>query len=458
MRTLFFAPALVVAALAAPLVLTPRTASANGRFPLADQLVVDPKDPSHLVLRTTFGILESSNAGARWSWICEAAVGYGGTQDPAIGVMADGSILAGVFEGLALSHDRGCSWAFAPEPLAAEYTIDVSVHRDDPSRAVAITSTGTGSGFHVILAETKDNGVTWSQAGNALLSDLIALTVDVTPSMPERVYASGLVGKALAPALERSDDRGVNWTRTYLDAAYAKGVPFIAAIDPQNPDRVYVRLSGTTADGTMPLDRLLVSDDGAATFKEAYVGSGDLLGFALSPDGKRVAIGGPKDGIRIADATDLAFQQVSEIFTRCLTWTAEGLYACGNEFQNGFTVGLSKDEGKTFTPIYHLKDICPLECPAGAKTPAACKESWPGIAATLGIEPAACGGVATTSSGASSGGNSSGGAGASSGGGDDGGCGCRLGSSPRDEAVLATITGALGLACARRARRRRRAR
>ncbi len=453
MRTLSVAPLLLGAALAAPVLLSPKTAAANGRFPLADQLVVDPSYPAHLVLRTTYGIVESSDAGAYWSWICEAAVGYGGTQDPAMGVMADGTILAGVFEGLAVSHDRGCSWSFAADPLSAEYAIDVSVHRDDPSRAVAITSTGTGSGFHVIVAETKDNGVTWAQAGNALMNDLIALTVDVTPSQPDRIYVSGLVGKALAPALERSDDRGLNWTRTYLDAAYAKGSPFIAAIDPQNPDRVYLRLSGTTADG-MPLDRLLVSDDGAATFKEVYAGAGDLLGFALSPDGKRVAIGGPKDGIHIADAADLVFQQVSTIYTRCLTWTAAGLYACANEFQDGFTLGLSKDEGKTFTSIYHLKDICPLECPAGAKTPNACKESWPGIAATLGIEAGACGSAATTSSSATSGGASS----SSSDGSDDGGCGCRLGASPREEAALASLAGALGLACARRARKRRAAR
>ncbi|UQA60800.1 sialidase family protein [Polyangium aurulentum] len=448
MRTLRLLPA----ALAASVLFAPQSASANGRFPLADQLVVDPSDPSHLVLRTTYGIVQSTNGGSSWSWTCESAVGYGGTQDPAIGVLADGTILAGIFEGLAVSHDRGCSWAFAAAPLESEYTIDVSVHRDDPSQAVAITSTGKGdNGFHVILAETKDNGATWSQAGNAILSDLIALTVDVTPSMPERVYASGLVGKALAPALERTDNRGMSWTRTYLDAAYAKGVPFIAGIDPTNPDRVYLRLSGTTADNTMPLDRLLVSDDGAATFKEVYAGEGDLLGFALSPDGKRVVIGGPKDGIRIADAVDLVFEKVSSVYTRCLTWTAAGLYACGNEFQDGFTVGLSNDEGKTFKPIYHLKDICPLECPAGAKSPEACEQSWPGIAATLGIEPPACGIVGPTTSSASSGGASA----SSGGGGDEGGCGCRLGSSPREEAVIASIACGLGLGLARRARRRR---
>ncbi|MDI1437080.1 WD40/YVTN/BNR-like repeat-containing protein [Polyangium sorediatum] len=389
------------ATIAAISLLAPAASHANGRFPIADQLVVDPKDPAHIVLRTTYGILETSNTGSSWSWICEGAVGYGGTQDPAIGVLADGTILAGVFEGLSVSHDRGCAWGFVEAPLKDEYVIDVSVHRDDPTRAVAITSTGKGTdGFHVIIAETADSGGTWTQAGKPLLSDFIALTVDVTPSNPQRLYASGIVGKSFAPAIERSDDRGETWTRTYLDAAYAKFVPFLAAIDPQNPDRVYLRLSGD------PVDKLLVSDDAGATFTEAFTGTDDLLGFALSPDGTRVAIGGPKDGVQIANTADLAFQKVSSIYTRCLTWTTAGMYACGNQFVDHFTVGFSKDEGKTFENIYNLPDICPLECGEGATTPTACLMTWPGIAATLGIDPSACGGIgAGSGSGSGSGGS-----------------------------------------------------
>ncbi|MDC3952938.1 MYXO-CTERM sorting domain-containing protein [Polyangium jinanense] len=437
MRLLPFA-----AAIAALSLLVPAESHANGRFPIADQLVVDPKDPSHIVLRTTYGVLESSDAGGTWSWICEGAVGYGGTQDPAIGVLGDGTILAGVFEGLSVSHDRGCSWGFVQDPLKDEYVIDVSVHRDDPSRGVAITSTGKGTdGFHVILAETADNGATWTQAGTPILSDFIALTVDVAPSKPERIYASGIVGKSFAPAIERSDDRGATWTRTYLDASFASGVPFLAAIDPQNPDRVYLRLSAD------PVDKLLVSEDAGASFTEVFTAADDLLGFALSPDGTRVAVGGPKDGVQIANAADLAFQKVSDIYTRCLTWTTAGIYACGNQFDDGFTVGFSKDEGKTFENLYNLPDICPLACGEGATTPAACLMTWPGIAATLAIDPCACDGSGAVTCG----------------GGDGGvprelepagGCDCGLGSA--SSASGAAVVAGLGALVLRLRRRRAR--
>jgi len=437
-----FLPVALAAAPFALSLLSSREALANGRFPIADHLVIDPNDPSHLVLRTTYGVLETSDAGASWGWTCEAAVGYGGTQDPAVAILADGTVLAGVFEGLAVTHDRGCAWAFAEGPLKGEYIIDVSTQKEDPSRGVAMTSTGTGSGFHVIVAETADNGVTWTQAGSALMNDFIALTLDTAPSNPKRIYASGLVGKALAPTLERSDDRGVTWTRIYLDPTWAKDVPFLSAIDPTNPDRLYVRLSGD------PIDRLLFSSDGGVTFSEIFTGQDDLLGFALSPDGSRVVVGGPKDGVYIANTSDHVFTQQSALYTRCLAWSDAGLYACGNEFTDMFTLGLSNDEGKTFKPIYHLKDICPLVCPDGSPTPPACVQTWPSIAATLGIPAEQCGGSSPSSSSSSS---SSGGAPEPLEGGGGCECGVDRSSGPKGAALLVLIS-AFGLARQRRRR------
>lgn len=427
------------AALAAFSFLAPSSSLANGRFPLADQLVVDPQDPSHLVLRTTYGLLTSADAGGTWRWVCEAAVGYGGTQDPAIGILADGTVLAGIFEGLSITHDRGCSWAFAPAPLAGEFVIDVSVHRDEPSRAVAITSTGMGTGFHVILAETSNNGATWTQAGIAINSDMISLTVDVAPSKPERVYVSGVVGKVYAPAIERTDDRGMAWTRTFFDAAYAKETPYIAGVDPTNPDRLYVRLSGTDT------DHLLFSDDGAQTFTEIFSTASDLLGFALSPDGKRVAVGSPVDGILIASTSDHAFQKVSSVQSRCLTWTSAGIYTCANEFADMFTVGLSTDEGKTFTTLYKLPEICPLDCPTGTSVKDKCASAWPPLAATLGIDSATCGIVTSSSSSSSS---SSGSMEPTTG--NNGGCACDVTQSFGQTSASVLALGSLVIALMRR--------
>ncbi|HEY0464521.1 MAG TPA: hypothetical protein VGC79_09945, partial [Polyangiaceae bacterium] len=75
---------------AALLFCAPRPASANGRYPKADQLAIAPDDPQFLAVRTTFGVLVSHDSGQNWDWICERALGYSGVQDPTLGLMERG--------------------------------------------------------------------------------------------------------------------------------------------------------------------------------------------------------------------------------------------------------------------------------------------------------------------------------------------------------------------------------
>src|SRR2546428_3919761 len=97
------ATALAVLAAQAP-------ALANGRYPAAGQIIVDPSDPTSIVVRATYGILTTRDGGQRWSWICEASVGYGGSEDPMMGITKDSSMLARTFEGLSATHDPSCHW------------------------------------------------------------------------------------------------------------------------------------------------------------------------------------------------------------------------------------------------------------------------------------------------------------------------------------------------------------
>ena len=69
----------------------------NGRFPKADMLVSVPEsDGRDLYLRSTFGILVSHDAGKRWEWICEEALGFSGTWDPPIALSRSGVLYVGV--------------------------------------------------------------------------------------------------------------------------------------------------------------------------------------------------------------------------------------------------------------------------------------------------------------------------------------------------------------------------
>jgi len=434
-------------AIAAVITMAAGSAHANGRFPYANQLLVDPGNADRIVVRTTYGILQTFDAGKTWNWLCEKSVGYGGTLDPALGVTKNGTTIAGIFDGLSVTRDRGCSWATSGAPLDKEYVIDVAVEANDPTHAVALTSTGLGSGgFHVIVAESLDDGKTWTQAGVDLPTDFNSETLDVAPSDTNRIYVSGIVGTPRAGFIERSDDRGKSWSRLGVDLAGTKA-PFIAAIDPVDPNLLYVRLDGD------PEDHVLVSADGGKSWKEIYKSTGDLLAFALSPDGSKLAIGGPKDGLLVASRTDYVFQKVQSavgeagktLGPRCLTWSGPNLYVCASEYPDGFTVGVSVDDGKTFKAIHHLSDLSELKCGAATSTGSACPSLWASVQDSIGQERDA--GADASHTGTRPGKT-------------DSNCGCRLvaprayGSGAGSVAWLALLV--TSRVCRRRSHRRRR--
>jgi hypothetical protein len=416
-------------------VLGATSASANGRFPAAGQVVIGPTNPQHLVVRATYGILQSTDGGASWGWICEDSVGYGGVEDPAVALTAGGTLLAGIFEGLAVSHDLGCSFAFEGGPLAEQYVIDVTIEPNAPSHALAITSSGGGGGFHVVLVESLDDGATWAQAGVAVDTQFLALTVEVAASDPDRIYLSGLFGADYEGAVARTDDRGQSWSITPFDLQGGNGA-YIGAVDPNDPDRLWVRVDHDQDDA------LYVSDDGAQTWTKVAEATGEMLGFALSPDGQSIAIGGPDFGLWVASSADHEFTQAAQIEVKCLKWPATALYACADEFADGFTIGRSVDLGETFESLYNLPDLAPLECAAETSTGKTCPANWPPVAETLGITGSG-GGSSASSSGA-------GGSGAD----DDDDSGCALARAPARRGFVGVVV-AVGAGLMWRRRRKR---
>jgi MYXO-CTERM domain-containing protein len=420
---------LLAAALA--VLAVPAVASANGRFPAAGQIALDPADPNTLLVRATYGLLVTHDHGQRWSWICEGSVGYGNIEDPMMAYTADGTLIAGVFEGLAVSHDSGCQFDFLAGGLDKKYVIDLSTERADPSKGVLIISNSSGQNdagmgtFLTQLWETSDNAKTWTQAGVSLPDLFLGLTVDAAPSDRNRVYLSGRYGPPdYAGALERSDDRGATWQDLPIPGTDSTHLPYIGGIDPTNPDVVYVRIDSD------PSDQLVVTRDGGHTWSQVFSSVGNLSGFAVSPDGSTLALGGEKDGVWMATTNTLQFTRVSNVGVRCLTWSLSGLYACADEFVDKFTVGVSVDRGASWTPLMHLSNLCgPLACGAGSSTGKVCPPLWSTIKATINAQPCDSSAAGPLATGVTGAGGSTGAGGGSSGG---HGCSCR-GSAPGTE-------------------------
>lgn len=339
----------------AALLCAPRAAFANGRFPASNAVVFSPADEHTVMVRVTFGLLVSHDDAKSWRWICERAIGFSGLEDPTYVVTKSGAIVAGLFDGIRVSRDGGCTWD--------RVTVDARVFADLATRSdgaiIALSSSydrhsDAGSLYKSQLYISTDDAKTFTPIGAKLDETLLAETVDVAPSDPKRFYISAVRGvdSTRKGVLLVSNDSGAHWTERAFDLEGKELAPFIAAVDPQHADRMFLRTSAAAASPT----RLVVTEDAAKTYRKLYDAKGPLLGFALAPDGS-IHIGGPDDGL-LGGPID-ALKSESKLKVQCLAQNGNTLWACSNE-ASGFIAG----SGSPLTARLHLKDIAaPLECP-----------------------------------------------------------------------------------------------
>jgi photosystem II stability/assembly factor-like uncharacterized protein len=426
------------------------SASANGRYPYAQQLLVDPGDPDRLWLRATYGILTSADRGKSWDYICEAAVGYSTQEDPMLAVTADGKVFAATVEGVLVTPDHGCSWSASPG-IGNRYVRDLAVEGDGKHVLALTTVTETNGNYDLVVYRSDDRAESFSALG-AVSKDLIGLTVDPAPSDSSRIYVTGTV-YPFAPAadagsskldaavntgdspgvLMRSRDGGATWERRLVAGATLDKPPFIAAVHPTNPDILYVRIQGARkATGTIETT-LVYTEDAGDTWKEIFRGSADMLGFSLSADGSEVRIGlgsaqNPADlssgrqadpnalGIYRATAPAFSFTRLLRGQVGCLTDAGSELYVCGSHASEHFELGASEDDGMTASPLFDFAGARGvLACPKTTVTALMCENQWQYVCSQLGTcSPTAYDAGAKTGSGRSSGSRGTSGS----------GCGC----------------------------------
>ena len=492
-------------ALLVPLVFATGVASANGRFPSAQQLIVHPNDPNRVWLRATYGILTSGDRGASWHWVCEQSVGYRGTEDPAIAIASTGRFMAAFFDGLSTTTDNGCDFSME-QSIGQQNVVDISVDKVDPTRVLAITSTGDGSGYFINeVWRSSDSGASWTRVGDRVDKTFLALTIDSAPSDPKTIYMTGAIflpsdGGTELPTkgvLLRSTDSGLTWKSIDLVGTDNQNQPYLSAVDPKDPKKLFIRVRGpdisTPADpGQFVESRLLYSENGGDSFREVFRGNADFLGFALAPDGQTVllglgdakALGGARPGdetqfgLYRATLPALNFQRVGHMnnvpvgHIGCLTYDHDTLWVCTSEFKQGFELARSSDGGLTLESVMHLKDLAgPVQCGCDTTTGANCPAAWQPVCENISRcefgtpdpnlqqctgDGGSSGGAGGRGGGTGSGGSGLGGAGASGGsagttnpaagsGGSDSSCGCRVPPEGASGAgVFVALSAALG--------------
>ena len=438
----------------------PRTTIANGRFPQAQRLLEHPGDPSRLYLTATYGLLVTEDRGRNWYYLCELAFALKFVEgDPLLEIMSDGRLLGGIFETENLSDDCGCTWKTVLAQSPTEIVTDIA--RDKNGALIATVRNDATAISQVALYESTDSGSNWRKVSDLPVEISDAFTVDVAPSDTSRVYVSAFIRDLAIGVLLVSKDRGISWERLDVPGTSGAAQPFIAAVYPTDPDRIFLRIDSW--DDTLEFaaqDGLLYSNDGGKTWTEVLHRQAKLFGFALSPDGSTVLAGygdpiqsGGRmsniddNGIYKASTQDFTFEKIFSATVSCLRWTATGVYVCAVQYPGGMTLGFRSDADFTIAipnPFATLLDLKNVRGPPGCLA-SACSETWTrgtqGTAPVCDVLGADCKADLSANSlacmaGPGSGGSSGGGPGTGSGGtggadagtgakGQSAGCGCR---------------------------------
>jgi hypothetical protein len=398
LRKLRFTGLARAALVALGLALVPSVALANGRYPLAQQLLVDPSDPTHLFLRSTYGVLSTADTGATWSWLCESGIGYDPGEDPMMAILGDGSVLAGASTGLFVTRDRGCSWP-KDATIGERFVRDLAPESDGVHALALTVLVGEDGHYATGLWRSPDHGATWAALPSMTAHSVLPFTLDPAPSDPQRIYVTGAVlpdtndaGTASSGdgpgALFRSKDGGATWEQRLIAGTSRQSAPFIAKVHPTDRDTLFVRVRGEW-NGTDKVESwLLYSNDAGETWRELFRAKADMLGFALAPDGSvLLGMGDTRDILRPVDTSvlgiyrgsppDFAFSRSFEGQVGCLVYSGSSLYVCGGQERDGFELGISNDDGATVAPVFRYGTVeGPLECPAGTPQALECAPQW----------------------------------------------------------------------------------
>ena len=373
---------LVVLAITLTTLYPGRRALANGRFPSAQQLVLAPAggDSGLVVLRTTFGIVVSRDAGKSWSWICERALGFTGEWDPPIAVTKDNRIWIGLADGLRSTRD-GCG----TDEIAALHGLPISDLAVDASGEdlLVLSSKIDGPGTVGIL---RKNGSLEKIAGS--FPGLELRTGDIASS--GKIYVTGVPFDSSAKPRGHLfvGARGKPLAEVKL-AWPEDAMLYLSAIDPKNDQRIVLRvLSPRGTD-------VALSEDGGKTLRTVLHVGTLLFGFAKSEDGKIMYAGSgdPNDGVWESHDAGATWSQASKTSVRCLALSGDLLYACSTPYRpGGFAVASSSDRARTFTSLNSFKDIAgAVACDAGDGV--ACRELWPEQKRVLDPIPADAGAI-----------------------------------------------------------------
>jgi photosystem II stability/assembly factor-like uncharacterized protein len=347
--------------------------------------------PEVIVVGTTFGLAVSRDGGAHWSWICEEAIGYGGSYDTSVVVTRTGTMLVTSFEGLRISRDGGCTWSQAAD-VGATWAADVAL---GPDGAIWTVTAAGGAPNRVLVS--RDEGESFEE--KKLLDDGWFRTVRVAPGDAERVYAGGF--RSLPPAVDGgvpgvetllldSDDGGGRWRETRVEAPPGTVLKLLG-VARADPELVFARLDAPEG------DTLLVSRAGGPEPTAAFTAADDLAAFVSLADGTSFLVGSRFAGARLSRDGALTWPELPDPpRMACAAQRADGsIVACGANFApDGFALASSSDLA-SWSELFRFQQLeGPLACDERSPVTSLCGTLWPTVMQQIALSERADAGPA----------------------------------------------------------------
>ena len=202
-------------------------------------IAIDPQDSTTLYLASGAGLFQSGDSGATWSLVnprptcCISTLAIDPqTPSTIYALTRDGGVLKSI--------DRGSNWIPAnlglPVDAGGRYRITSLVI--DPENASALYTGNALPGGGVF--KTTDGGESWDLVNSGLpAGGIVALAIN--PQDPAMIYAiaQGNFGEKTG-GVYKSTDGGTSWTAVNAGLDSNAYYVSILAIDPSNPDMVYV--------------------------------------------------------------------------------------------------------------------------------------------------------------------------------------------------------------------------
>ncbi len=400
-------------------------ALADGAFPDELQVFLPPDQPSEIILAANFGLLESTNNGQSWLYVCEAQAGATGNVNTyQLGPPAPTDTLLGdAFSGLYRSTDLACTWGLAGGLPPGAYVWDAAFDPNNPGAVLAFSyppdaGVALGASASAIYPSTN-SAVSFGAPIYVTPSSLYG--IEFSQSSPGLVYVVGNLPATDGGATYFGNafvlvgvDGGASWgtpiehpelnAELAGDAGAGTGAPpppiiRLAQVDPVDPLTVYFTLTlsnsgqsflAVTHDGGKTIQVLFQAPETITAFLRSeegtlYVGTRDttLQGgiFAAPPDGGPFQVvhqACPDGGIPDSGSCD--------VHVRCLGERAGLIYACGDNWVNHMALGDSSDGAVHFTSLLQYVNISGLGCATTPSVETTCGPTWNALQELFGID------------------------------------------------------------------------